>query len=232
MTSPPSAPVTVAVDGPSGSGKSTVAREVARRLGAAYLDTGAMYRAVTWAVQRAGVDPHDAAAVQAVAAGARLEVGTDPAAPWVRVDGVPVDREVRSAEVTRDVSAVSAVPAVRALLVARQRAVLAAGPTVAEGRDIGPVVAPHAEVKVFLTARDEVRAGRRAAQDGAGEPVADVVASLARRDRLDSTRAVSPLRRADGAVEIDTSVLDVDGVVEAVLAVAAERGLHPVGSRS
>jgi cytidylate kinase len=139
----------VAVDGPSGSGKSTVSRRLAEALGASYLDTGAMYRAITWAVLRDGVDPSDAAVVAAVCARTRLEIGITPGRPFVLVDGEPVDGPIRSLEVTAAVSAVAAVPAVRAALVARQREIIAAaGRIVVEGRDIGTVVAPDADLKV------------------------------------------------------------------------------------
>jgi CMP/dCMP kinase len=202
----------VAVDGPSGSGKSTVSRRLAGKLGARYLDTGAMYRAVTWAVLRSGVDPQDPEAIAKVAAETQLEIGTDPAAPQVRADGVDVDVEIRGPEVTGSVSAVAAVPAVRRQLVEMQRAVIAAaGRIVVEGRDIGAVVAPDADLKVFLTASAAARAERRSAEDAAD--VDTTAAGLARRDRLDSTRAVSPLTRAGDAVEVDTTGMGVDEVV-------------------
>jgi len=202
----------VAVDGPSGSGKSTVSRSLAAALGARYLDTGAMYRAVTWAVLQAGVDPHDAAAVADIAARVRLDVGTDPRKPYVRVDDTAVDGPIRGPEVTAAVSAVAAVPAVRAILVAAQRAVIAStGRIVVEGRDIGTVVAPHADLKVYLTASVDERARRRSTEVAAD--VDDTAADLNRRDRLDSTRAADPLRRADDAVELDTTALGVDEVV-------------------
>ena len=152
----------VAVDGPSGSGKSTVSRRLAAALGARYLDTGAMYRAVTWAMLQAGVDPTDAEAVAKVADEARLASGTDPAHPTIELDGVPVDVEIRGLEVTGAVSAVAAVPAVRRHLVAQQQDIIAAaGRIVVEGRDIGSVVAPHARLKVYLTASAAARAYRR-----------------------------------------------------------------------
>jgi CMP/dCMP kinase len=202
----------VAVDGPSGSGKSTVSKRLAVSIGARYLDTGAMYRAVTWAVLRDGVDPRDADAVAKVAGGIDLFVGTDPLSPHVRVDGVPVDQQIRGPEVTSTVSAVSAVPAVRQLMVARQREIIStARRIVVEGRDIGSVVAPDADLKVFLTASADERARRRSA-----EYAADVRATaddLARRDRLDSTRAVHPLQQAPDAVELDTTALGIDEVV-------------------
>ncbi|MFB9238691.1 (d)CMP kinase [Plantactinospora siamensis] len=203
----------VAVDGPSGSGKSTVSRRLAGGLDAKYLDTGAMYRAVTWAVLRSGVDPQDAEAVAKTAAATELTIGVDPAAPQIAVDGVPVDREIRGPEVTAAVSAVSAVPEVRRLLVERQRElILAAGRIVVEGRDIGAVVAPDADLKVYLTASADARAQRRSAESAAD--VAATAADLARRDRLDSTRKASPLQQAPDAVVLDTTELGIDEVVE------------------
>src|SRR4051794_1060858 len=157
----------ITLDGPSGTGKSSVARGVAARLGAAYLDTGAMYRAATVAVLDAGVDPEDDAAVARTVAAARIEVGTTAGAELVEVGGVDVAVRIRGAEVTRAVSAVSAVPAVRRRLVDRQRALVAeADAVVVEGRDIGTVVLPDATLKIFLTAAPEVRAERRADQLG------------------------------------------------------------------
>ncbi|MEV6929862.1 (d)CMP kinase [Dactylosporangium sp. NPDC051485] len=203
----------VAVDGPSGSGKSTISRRVAQALSARYLDTGAMYRAVTYAVLRDGVDLHDAVKVAAVAEGVHLTIGTDPAAPHIAVDGVLVDREIRGSEVTGAVSAVSAVPSVRALLVAQQRQIIAeAERIVVEGRDIGTVVAPDADLKVYLTADAEERARRRSSENATNQ--AATAADLARRDRLDSTRAADPLRQAEDAVVLDTTALGIDEVVE------------------
>jgi len=203
----------VAVDGPSGSGKSTISRRVAQALDAAYLDTGAMYRAVTFAVLRDGVDLQDGFKIAAVAERAELSIGTDPAAPHISIDGVGVDAEIRGAEVTRAVSAVSAVPAVRALLVARQREIIAAERRiVVEGRDIGTVVAPGADLKVYLTADAAERARRRSTENATSQ--AATAADLARRDKLDSTRAADPLRQADDAVVLDTTALGIDEVVE------------------
>ncbi|HST49408.1 (d)CMP kinase [Jatrophihabitans sp.] len=213
----------VALDGPSGTGKSTVARLLARRLRTQYLDTGAMYRAATVAVLRAGVDPADPVAVAAEVAGRRIEVGTDPWHSSTRLDGRDVEREIRTAAVTAAVSPVSAVQAVRDQLVAQQRLIIGRGPTVAEGRDIGSVVWPDAELKVYLTAREDVRARRRAGELGAGtdaDDIARIEQALRRRDDFDSSRAVSPLRRADGATEVDTSELTVDEVVELLAGLA------------
>ena len=211
-TEPDDFSAVVALDGPSGTGKSTVARRLATRLNARYLDTGAMYRAATVAVLDAGIDLADAPAIAHVVAGLDLWVSTDPEAPATVLDGRPVDVEIRSAATTAAVSAVSAVSAVREKLVAQQRALIAAGPIVAEGRDIGSVVWPQAALKVYLTASEAVRARRRAGEADLGS-VADVAADIRRRDDLDSSRALSPLRQADGAFVLDTSELTVDEVV-------------------
>jgi cytidylate kinase len=202
----------VAVDGPSGSGKSTVSRRLAVALDARFLDTGAMYRAVTWAVLRSGVDPTDPDGVTKIAGELDLVIGTDPTDPHVRADGVDVDVEIRGPEVTAAVSAVAAVPAVRQILVAQQRAVIAGVPRiVVEGRDIGTVVAPDADLKVYLTATADTRARRRSTENASD--VDSTAADLARRDRFDSTRAVSPLQRAPDAVVLDTTLLGIDEVV-------------------
>lgn len=214
----------VALDGPSGTGKSTVARRLAGRIGARYLDTGAMYRAATAVVLRAGVDPADGPAVRDALRDLAVDISTDPDTVSVGVAGVDLTAEIRGAPVTQAVSAVSALPAVRERLVAQQRDLIGAGGIVVEGRDIASVVWPQAEVKVYLTAAPDVRARRRAgdlpvaAVSEASASVADIAADLHRRDTLDRTRAVSPLVHADGAVELDTSDLDIDGVVDAVVA--------------
>jgi cytidylate kinase len=213
----------VTLDGPSGTGKSSVAREVAARLGAAYLDTGAMYRAATVAVLDAGVDPEDADAVAAVVAGARIEVGTEAGTERVEVDGTDVAERIRGAQVTRHVSAVSAVPAVRRQLVDQQRSLVeAADAVVVEGRDIGTVVLPRATVKVYLTAAPEARAQRRAAQLGltTEAEIADLAADLRRRDEYDSSRADSPLRPATDAVVVDSTDLGREQVVDRVVELA------------
>ncbi|SDD21287.1 cytidylate kinase [Geodermatophilus telluris] len=213
----------VTLDGPSGTGKSSVARAVAARLGAAYLDTGAMYRAATVAVLDAGVDPEDGEAVARVVAGARIEVGTDAGTERVAVDGTDVAERIRGAEVTRTVSAVSAVPAVRRRLVDQQRGLVAAADAVVvEGRDIGTVVLPDATVKVYLTAAPEARAQRRAAQLGLTTPgeIAELAADLRRRDEYDSSRADSPLRPAADAVVVDSTDLGREQVVDRVVELA------------
>jgi len=209
----------VAVDGPSGSGKSTVSRRLADRLGARYLDTGAMYRAVTWAVLRAEVDPRDADAVAKVAADIEVGIGTDPHVSHTTVDGHPVDGEIRGPEVTGAVSVVAAVPEVRRILVAQQRKIIAAADRiVVEGRDIGSVVAPDARVKVYLTATADERARRRSVEVEAD--LAATAADLARRDRFDSSRAADPLRQAPDAVVLDTTELGIDEVVARLVVLA------------
>ncbi|WP_308286840.1 (d)CMP kinase [Actinomadura parmotrematis] len=209
----------IAMDGPSGSGKSSASKGVARALGLRYLDTGAMYRAMTWWMLEHGVPVEDAAAVAARAAEPVLESGTDPDRPTIAVDGTDVSEPIRTRTVTNAVSAVSAVPEVRARLVELQRAAIGAGGIVVEGRDIGTVVAPDAPVKVYLTASEEARAARRA-RDLAADPGASVAvtqAEQARRDRLDSSRKASPLAKAADAHEIDSTELSLAEVIEAVV---------------
>jgi cytidylate kinase len=219
--------VVVAVDGPAGTGKSSVSRGLARALQARYLDTGAMYRLVTLAVLRAGVNPAAQAAVEAVAAGAQLSVGYDPDEDRSYLDGQDVSSEIRGNEVTKAVSAVSSVPAVRTRLVEMQRT-LASGPgsVVVEGRDIGTVVLPDADVKVFLTASAETRARRRNDQNvaaGLPDDYAGVLADVRRRDHLDSTRAVSPLRAASDALLVDTSEMTESDVIAHLLQLVKQR---------
>ncbi|WP_433468740.1 (d)CMP kinase [Spirillospora sp. CA-128828] len=215
-------PLVIAMDGPSGSGKSSASKGVARALGLRYLDTGAMYRAVTWWMLDNGVPVEDGVAVAARALEPAIESGTDPDAPAITVDGVDVSGPIRNREVTNAVSAVSSVPAVRTRLVELQREIIGAGGIVVEGRDIGTVVAPDAPVKVYLTASEEARAARRA-KDLAADPGASVTvtqAEQARRDRLDSTRKASPLTKAADAYEIDSTELSLAEVVEAVVRLA------------
>ncbi len=203
----------IAIDGPAGSGKSTVARAVASRLGMAHLDTGAMYRSVTVAVLRRGIDPEDADRVAEVVADLHIEIQGDR----VIVERSDVTGKIRSPEVSQAVSAVSSHPAVRRELVSRQREwAQAHSGGVVEGRDIGSVVFPEADLKVYLVASDEVRAERRSKESEDQDPEA-VAADLARRDQLDSTRSESPLAPADDAVVIDTSDRTVDEVVEEVV---------------
>ncbi len=210
----------VAIDGPSGSGKSTVAREVASALHLRYLDTGAMYRAVTWLALQRGVALSAADQLAELAGTATLTVTTDPATPAIVANGTDVTVEVRSPAVTAAVSAVSAVPGVRAAMVSRQREIIGAGGIVVEGRDIGSTVAPDADVKVFLTADQATRALRRARQDGIAEvPIAleSTEADLRRRDAADSTRVASPLKQAPDALVLDSSGLDIDRVVAIIV---------------
>ena len=211
----------IAIDGPAGTGKSSVSRGLARSLGARYLDTGAMYRIVTLAVLRAGIDVDDVDAIGAAAADVDLAVGYDPEEDRSYLAGEDVSAEIRGDEVTRAVSAVSAVPAVRTRLVQLQRELAAGqGSIVVEGRDIGTVVLPDADVKIFLTASGEERALRRNDQNiasGLGDDYEAVLADVKRRDHLDSTRAVSPLRAADDALVVDTSDMSEPQVVAHLL---------------
>lgn len=210
----------VAIDGPAGSGKSTVARAVAERLGMDYLDTGAMYRAVTFKAIRRGADPEDQAEVARLATDMTLEV-----AGRVMVDGIDATIEVRSPEVTRAVSVVAANLAVRKELVRRQREwAVEHGGGVVEGRDIGTVVFPEAPVKVYMTASDEERAQRRS-KEMLDMHYDEVAADIARRDHVDSTREYAPLMVAPDAVMVDTTTSTVDEVVQLVLELAARAGL-------
>jgi CMP/dCMP kinase len=214
----------VAVDGPSGAGKSSASRGAAIALGLRYLDTGSMYRALTWWLLDRGVDVSDTDTVAALAAEPVIEVGTDPRAPWVRVNGTDVSAAIRTREVTSAVSAVAAVPQVRAHLIAQQRDIIAsAGGIVAEGRDIGTVVAPGAPVKVFLTAEGAARASRRAAETS--WPAASTRAEQDRRDRLDAAQS----GKAADAVEIDSTGLGLDQVVDIIARLAREHAAasHP-----
>lgn len=201
----------VAIDGPAGAGKSTVARAVARRLGFTYLDTGAMYRAVALAALRDGLEP------AALAAKVRVEVGER-----VLLDGEDVTDLIRSPDVSEAASRGAADPQVRAAMVAEQRRLLSRGDWVVEGRDIGTVVAPAAEVKVFLTASAQERARRRAAQ--LGSDPSTVLSEQAIRDERDARRAHSPLAAADGAVELDTTGLSLDEVVARIVALVPAPG--------
>jgi cytidylate kinase len=209
----------IAIDGPAGAGKSTVARAVAAELGFTYLDTGAMYRCVALAAHEAGVDADDAAALGPLAAG--LEIGFD--GRRVLLGGRDVSDEIRTPAVSADASRVSVHPAVRAAMVERQRQLSAAGRYVTEGRDIGTVVSPDAPLKVFLTASDEERARRRAAETG--EDVESVLAAQRSRDARDTAREHGALRAAADAVELDTTGLSLEEVVGRVVALARDRGL-------
>jgi CMP/dCMP kinase len=199
----------VAIDGPAGAGKSSVSRVVAKELGFTYLDSGAMYRAVALAALRLGVKP------AAIAGSARIELGDG-----VRLDGEDVSSEIRAPEVSQAASQAASDPAVREAMVSQQRRMLSHGDWVAEGRDIGTVVAPEAEVKVFLTADSQKRAERRATELGADASV--VLAEQQIRDQRDSTREISPLAPAPGATAIDTTDMSLDEVVAAVVALARD----------
>jgi cytidylate kinase len=218
--------VTIAIDGPAGTGKSSVSTGLARALSARYLNTGSMYRIVTLAVLRAGVDIADTAGIERLVSDVDLAVGFDPDHDQSFLEGEDVSTEIRGDAVTAAVSAVSAVPAVRTLLVARQRE-LAAGPgVVVEGRDIGTVVLPDADVKIFLTASAEERARRRNDQNvanGLGDDYDGVLADVRRRDHLDSTRAVSPLRAADDAIVVDSSDMTENEVIAYLLELVEQR---------
>jgi CMP/dCMP kinase len=211
----------IAMDGPAGSGKSTAARRVAADLGLRYLDTGAMYRALTWWLREQRVDLTDTRAVLARMSEPRIEVGTDPAEPQIRVDGQDVAGPIRTREVSNSVSVVAAIPQVRVRLIGMQRDIIAdAGGAgiVAEGRDIGTVVAPDAAVKVYLTASEDVRARRRSA-DLTADPAATVGTTRREQARRDQRDAAQMVRAAD-AVEIDTSLLGLDEVVRRVVGMA------------
>jgi cytidylate kinase len=208
----------VAIDGPSGSGKSTVARGVAARLGLRYLDTGAMYRAVTWLALHRHIALEDEAALTELADTARLELTTTPEPVTVQADGVDVTAAIRGADVTAAVSQVSAVPGVRSAMVRRQRALIGDGGIVVEGRDIATTVAPDAAVKIFLTADENVRAQRRASEAASG--VAATRDALTRRDAHDSGRTASPLVQAPDAAVVDSSDCSAEDVVAAIVAQA------------
>ncbi len=205
----------IAIDGPAAAGKSTVAKILARELGLTFLDTGAMYRAVTLAVLERGVDPHDEVGCARVARSIRIEFDDEA----LLVDGRSAEPAIRSDPVTQSVSQVSAHPSVRAAVVPLQRSEAERrGGIVAEGRDIGSVVFPHAEFKFYLDASSEERARRRAAEANAPERYAEILASIRTRDRLDTTRKDSPLVKADGAIVIATDALDAAGVAREMLA--------------
>jgi CMP/dCMP kinase len=209
----------IAIDGPAGAGKSSVARGVAAELGFTYLDSGAMYRCVALAGIERGADLDDGEAMGELARGLRIGFEGD----LVELDGRDVSEEIREPEVTEAAARVAVHLAVRSVMVDRQKEMIAAGHYVAEGRDIGTVVSPGSPLKVFLTASDEERARRRAAQTGAD--VAEVLAAQRRRDETDETREHSALRKADDAVELDTTGLSEGEVVSRVVTLAGERGL-------
>ncbi len=202
----------IAIDGPAGAGKSTIARALAARLGLEYLDTGAMYRAITWAAMRRGLDLQDHLAIAELARDVDLEVGEH----GVMVDGLEATAAIRTPEVTGAVSAVAANSGVRSEMRARQQAwALIRGGGVIEGRDIGSVVFPDAELKLYLTASPRTRAERRVAE--AGGDVDEIERAIATRDEYDSTRADSPLTDAHGPVVVDTTGIGVDEVLDHIL---------------
>ncbi|HMN98860.1 MAG TPA: (d)CMP kinase [Miltoncostaeaceae bacterium] len=210
----------VAIDGPAGAGKSTVARAVARRLGAAYLDTGAMYRALTWLAAQRGIGPGDADALAALARDEPIGIEPTDDGDRVSIAGMDVTVAIRDPEVAARVSEVAAHPGVREQMVAGQRAVMSSGSWVSDGRDVGSAVVPDAELKVFLTASLEERARRRHADlvhRGTAMDLDQVLEDVRRRDHIDSTRAASPLRVADGAIVIDSSELDADEVADLIV---------------
>ena len=220
----------IAIDGPSGAGKSSVSVEVARELGFSCLDTGAMYRSIAWQALQDGIALDDADALGEVARTHEIEFAHElgnPKPMGVSIGGVDVTSAIRTAEIDRAVSPVSAVPAVREALVAQQQRIGRAGDYVVEGRDIGTVVFPDAEVKVFLTASDEARARRRVLQNeerGVGSTdFQTVLADIIRRDELDSSRAASPLRPADDAVHIDSSDMTMQQVIDQICSLARAR---------
>lgn len=226
-----SSTVVVAMDGPSGSGKSSTARGAASRLGLRYLDTGAQFRAVTvWMIEN-GVDLGDPAAIAARAGEVEVASGTDPQHPTITVGGEDVSVAIRSQEVTDHVSAVASVPDVRRGLLELQRSIIGDGGIVVEGRDIGSVVAPDAQVKLFLTADPSARAARRTAENGVGS-VEATEADLLRRDAIDSGRAAAPLTMPEGATHLDTTPYSLDEVIQRVVDLVNRSVGAPGSSRS
>lgn len=210
----------MAIDGPAGAGKSTVAKAVAKRLGYRYMDTGAMYRAVAWKVMRRGADPDDESALGRMLEGTLVDLGADEGSPTVMLDGADVSGAIRTPEVGQMASRVSGMGVVRKRMADLQRAMGRSGGVVAEGRDMGTVVFPDAEVKIYLDASPETRARRRfreLAGRGSALTLEQTLADVMRRDRRDRERTVAPLRRADDAVLIDSTGLSVAAVIEKVL---------------
>ncbi|GGT40951.1 cytidylate kinase [Streptomyces purpureus] len=216
--------VIVAIDGPSGTGKSSTSKAVAAKLGLSYLDTGAQYRAITWWMISNGIDVQDAVAVADAAGKPVIVSGTDPARPTITVDGVDAAGPIRTEEVTSKVSAVSAVPEVRERITELQRSIAADAPLgiVVEGRDIGTTVLPDADLKIFLTASPEARAARRSGELK-GADVVTTQQALIKRDAADSSRKTSPLAKADDAVEVDTTELTLEQVIECVVTLVEEK---------
>jgi len=217
----------IAIDGPSGAGKSTLARALAERLGYLYVDTGAIYRTVGLAARRSGTDPHDAAAVAALLPGLKIELdyGED-GLQRMYLDGEDVSTAIREPEISLYASAVSAIPAVRAFLMEQQRSLARTHCVIMDGRDIGTVVLPDADLKIFLTASSEARAQRRwkeLQEKGIDEPYEKVLAEIVERDRNDTTRAAAPLRQAEDAVVVDTTKYDLEESLELLLNLVKEK---------
>lgn len=214
----------IAIDGPSGSGKSSTARGVARRLGLGYLDTGAMYRAMTWLALHEGIDLDDQDAITELVRGADLEIGTDPDDPSVRISGHDVTAAIRAPEISAQVSKVATNLDARALLVAdQQRRVHASGGMVAEGRDITTVIAPDAEVRVLLVADPAARIARREAELGSTADTAAVTDQVVRRDR-DDAQVAAFTEAADGVTVVDSTHLDLDQVIDTICAMVTGSG--------
>ncbi|MFE2295731.1 (d)CMP kinase [Streptomyces sp. NPDC059452] len=219
-----SSAVIVAIDGPSGTGKSSTSKAVAAKLGLSYLDTGAQYRAITWWMLTNGIDVTSPAEIATAAAKPVIISGTDPTGPTITVDGEDASGPIRTQEVTSKVSAVSAVPEVRTIITELQRSIAAGarGGIVVEGRDIGTTVLPDADIKIFLTASPEARAARRSGEVK-GSDLAATREALIQRDAADSGRKTSPLAKADDAVEVDTTELTLQQVIECVVTLVEEK---------
>ncbi|MFB7435877.1 (d)CMP kinase [Streptomyces microflavus] len=219
-----SSAVIVAIDGPSGTGKSSTSKAVAAKLGLSYLDTGAQYRAITWWMLNNDIDVTSPAEIATAAAKPVIISGTDPTGPTITVDGEDASGPIRTQEVTSKVSAVSAVPEVRTIITELQRSIAAGaeGGIVVEGRDIGTTVLPDADIKIFLTASPEARAARRSGEVK-GSDLAATREALILRDAADSGRKTSPLAKADDAVEVDTTELTLQQVIECVVTLVEEK---------
>ncbi len=218
--------ISIAIDGPAASGKSTTAREVAKRLGYIYIDTGAMYRAITKAALDAGVDMNDAAALEEIARSSRITLEIRDGQQHTFLNGRDVSREIRTPEIDRNISPVATHPGVRRIMVEQQRQLARDGGVVMDGRDIGTVVLPDAELKIFMEASIEARARRRLREQANGDAAVtleSIKADLARRDHADSTRADGPLKKAEDAIVIDTSHMSIEEQVARIVALARER---------
>ncbi len=218
--------ISIAIDGPAASGKSTTAREVAKRLGYIYIDTGAMYRAVTKAALDAGVDMNDAAALEEIARSSRITLEIKNGRQHTILNGRDVSREIRTPEIDRNIAPVATHPGVRRIMVEQQRQLARDGGVVMDGRDIGTVVLPDAELKIFMEASIEARARRRLREQANGDAAVtleQIKADLARRDHADSTRADGPLKKAEDAIVIDTSHMSIEEQVARIVALARER---------